>query len=869
MNNSQFRKLVLDTPVRQSGTGERRGAAGATPRGDGAPSTLGSRMRSSIPMTPRSIAGGGGVDFARQLAERNAEREGKPLKKFRSAAAPKGAKLPSGYVDRTQNRISEDEDDKAARVKSLEEMMKLQQIDEATFINLRDEILGGDVESTHLVKGLDYKLLERVRRGEDVLNGNEKEDEGEGENLDDEFEKLEDREVVAVERKVITKKGDMAPPSLVPGKKRNRDQILAEMKAAREVAKQDAQPSLGSKFKKVGASRATSRIEKDRQGREVLITVDEDGNEKRKVRKIQLELKAEKDNGILVPDKNAKPLGMDVSAIPIPPEEDEDVDIFDDAGDDYNPLAGLGEDDSDAEEGEEGEINTRKEKVEVKENVASELGSMAPPPKPKGVSRNYFGDTKTDASESTTLKAFTDPTILAALKKASTLNPIARGAENKEEAAKEARRKKMLQQDDRDAQDMDMGFGSSRFADEEDFEEKKVKLSEWGGKGDDGEEGGKTEGKTKRKRGPKKRKGDVNSAADVLKDAFAILFSAYHPNINLLGISTVHGNSSLSHTTYNALSLLTSMSATHIPVHAGASRPLNRHVVHADSVHGTSGLDGTSLLPTPSFLAGEKHAIDAIATALLATPPGSAWLIATGALTNVALLFQQYPELRNHVKGVSIMGGAIGDFTAAKMGKVDELERIGNWSVWAEFNILVDPEAASFIFKDEILRLKIVMVPLDVTHLVLATSEVQKLLLDGKKGQGEGRTTLRIMLVELLTFFAGAYKDVFGIEEGPPLHDPLAVAVVLDGVVGAEIPFYDEKRGRRERYQVDVVTEGSHEDAKKGAQTGRTIVKLLPEGEEGVKIPRGLDVGRFWDVLEDCLQRADEANKANKANEVV
>jgi hypothetical protein len=110
-----------------------------------------------------------------------------------------------------------------------------------------------------------------------------------------------------------------------------------------------------------------------------------------------------------------------------------------------------------------------------------------------------------------------DPTILAALKKASTLNPISKAAENEEEAAKEARRKKMLQQDDRDAQDMDMGFGSSRFADEEDFEEKKVKLSEWGTKDDDDQEGGKGDGKGKRKRGPKKRKGDGNSAADVMK----------------------------------------------------------------------------------------------------------------------------------------------------------------------------------------------------------------------------------------------------------------------------------------------------------------------------------------------------------------
>jgi len=53
MNNSQFRKLVLDTPARQAGFGEGRGAFAATPGRDGAaPSALGSRMRSSIPMTP-------------------------------------------------------------------------------------------------------------------------------------------------------------------------------------------------------------------------------------------------------------------------------------------------------------------------------------------------------------------------------------------------------------------------------------------------------------------------------------------------------------------------------------------------------------------------------------------------------------------------------------------------------------------------------------------------------------------------------------------------------------------------------------------------------------------------------------------------
>lgn len=126
---------------------------------------------------------------------------------------------------------------------------------------------------------------------------------------------------------------------------------------------------------------------------------------------------------------------------------------------------------------------------------------------------------------------------------------------------------------------------------------------------------------------------------------------------------------------------------------------------------------------------------------------------------------------------------------------------------------------------------------------------------------------MRRMLVELLVYFANTYATVFGITAGPPLHDPLAVAAILDGIAGVEIPFYDfvtkeGVEGKKERYAVHVVTEGSHDDALKGAETGRTIATLLGDGEEGIRIPRGLDVPRFWKVLEECLERADEVNKA-------
>ncbi|RDL34792.1 Uncharacterized protein BP5553_07920 [Venustampulla echinocandica] len=537
MNNSQFRKLVLDTPARQSSSSSPSG----TQSKNGVQNTpaLGSRMRNSIPMTPRTVGGySSSNEFARQLAERNSSSS--TQKKFKSSAAPKGTKFGSGYVDRAKAREGgegeeDQEDDKVTRVKALEEMMKLGQIDESTFVKLREEILGDEVgmDRAKLVKGLDWRLLERARKGEvgvlDVLERKttgkveSPEQEEKDEDIDDEFDKLEDKEVRAVVKEKVAKKGEMAPPELT-GRKRTRDQILAELKATRLAAKAAAQPSLGAKFKKVGEPRAQSRIERDSKGREVLITIDEHGNEKRKVRKAPLlDPQVEKANGLLMPDKDAKPLGMEVPEIPkAPAEDEEDIDIFDDVGDDYDPLAGL-EDDSDSSEEEEGELSERDKVVEADIQEKSERDKDAMPPPPPAQEqkiRNYFGSssdtgiTTTDALSSQP-KALNDPTLLAALKKASTLHPISKEPANDEEAARAAKRRKMLQLDDRDAQDMDLGFGSSRFEDEEDMEEKKVKLSQWGADEEDGERGG--DGKGKRKRGPKKRKGDGDNSADVLK----------------------------------------------------------------------------------------------------------------------------------------------------------------------------------------------------------------------------------------------------------------------------------------------------------------------------------------------------------------
>jgi uridine nucleosidase len=252
-----------------------------------------------------------------------------------------------------------------------------------------------------------------------------------------------------------------------------------------------------------------------------------------------------------------------------------------------------------------------------------------------------------------------------------------------------------------------------------------------------------------------------------------------------------------------------------------------------------------------------------MAQALFAEAPHTPWLVATGTLTNVALLFAKFPSLAEHIAGLSIMGGAIGGgFTSAPMGKVGESERFGNWTPWGEFNVVVDPEAAAQIFSNPVLNTKITLAPLDLTHQVLCTPEVVQLLKYGRHGKPPSK--LRTMLVELVTYFAATYSSVFGLPS-PPLHDPLAVAAILTSLPASHpsaIPFYDRPPSApstaHERFAVTVVTDGTAEEAMAGlTQTGRTIATLLPGGEPGVRIPRGLDVGRFWEVLEECLERAE------------
>lgn len=533
MNNNQFRRLVFDKPGQKTENG-------SPPEAGARKSRLGEKKSSFMPMTPRTVKGDADVDFARQVRERNAALQ--PTKKFKSSA-PKGVKYGEGYTDRARERAEaedgQEKDGKASRIKALEEQMKLGQISNEMFEALRDEITGGDISSTHLVKGLDRKLLERVRRGEDVLNsGGESKDAEASPDVDDELDRLEEKEVKALEREKTEKRGSMAPPPPIAGVKRSRDDIMAELKAQRKAAVEaKAAPAFDSRWTKVG-EKGKSTTEIDRKGREVITIVDKDGNVKKKVRRIGQQTQMPEHNVLHVPDSSKPVLGSDAVMPEVKPLQDtpeEEDDIFEGVGTEYNPLGNQeDDDDSDSTSSDDSEKgDAPKQKGPKRRSTSKSPDRVSPSPQSQDTApsqapaapRSYFKDTPSTAEESKNDRL---AGVQDLLKKAAKMDPQAsedtnpdRGDDAGDHEARLKKRAQMLAQQDRDLVDMDMGFGGGRYDEGEDEDDgKKVKLSQWKDSGHGDDEGWQENGKVgggKKKRKSKKRKGDVNNAEDIMR----------------------------------------------------------------------------------------------------------------------------------------------------------------------------------------------------------------------------------------------------------------------------------------------------------------------------------------------------------------
>ena len=292
-------------------------------------------------------------------------------------------------------------------------------------------------------------------------------------------------------------------------------------------------------------------------------------------------------------------------------------------------------------------------------------------------------------------------------------------------------------------------------------------------------------------------------------DALAITLALARPELRLLGITTVGGNSPLANTTRNALRVLALLGRSDVPVAPGAERALLRENWIPVEFHGESGLDGADL-PEPEVAPRPEGAL-ALTEALLAGAGRPVTLVATGPLTNVALLLRARPRIRDGIERICLMGGSLGE---------------GNTTGAAEFNAWQDPEAAAIVFGSGI---PISMMGLDVTHRALFLEpDVARLeALD---------TRLARVWVDLLRFFAVYHRRRYG-WEGSPIHDAVAVAhLAIPGLVTTRL------------LRVDVETAGE-------LTRGRTVAD--PEGLRGLptNVEAGVDIdrARFANLLVEAI----------------
>ena len=285
-------------------------------------------------------------------------------------------------------------------------------------------------------------------------------------------------------------------------------------------------------------------------------------------------------------------------------------------------------------------------------------------------------------------------------------------------------------------------------------------------------------------------------------DAFALLYALNHPNINVLGITTVFGNVPVETSTKNAL-ILSEMAHKGTIVYQGANKPLERKVTNYPSfIHGHDGLGDTNH-PQSKFNASKLDAAQFIINEINENS-GNINLVAVGPLTNIANAIKQDPSIANKVNSLLIMGGS---WLAG-----------GNITPVAEANIYNDPEAAEIVFKS---GLPIIMVGLDVTHKVfLSQKDIDKLSSLNNSGK---------FLEKISNIYIKFYKDTRNMD-GCFFHDATAVIAMTN-------PEFFKYKNARVYVSKDNLTRGQTvvylKDLKHETKTNddRDFVKVLYDVE--------------------------------------
>ena len=236
-------------------------------------------------------------------------------------------------------------------------------------------------------------------------------------------------------------------------------------------------------------------------------------------------------------------------------------------------------------------------------------------------------------------------------------------------------------------------------------------------------------------------------------DAVALLLAFASPEeLEVLGVTTVGGNVPLELTQRNAR-MVCDIAGGGVPVYAGCDKPMARPLRTAEYIHGKTGIDGIDVFE-PKTPLQPGHAVDFIIETLRQGEDASITLVPTGPLTNIGAAIDREPAILDKVEQIVLMGGA--------------MREGGNRTPSAEFNILVDPEAADIVLR---CGRPITQMGLDVTHQVLSTRErVERIR---ELGNPAAEAT-----AGMLSFFERFDMEKYA-SKGAPLHDPCTVAYLL------------------------------------------------------------------------------------------
>ena len=237
-------------------------------------------------------------------------------------------------------------------------------------------------------------------------------------------------------------------------------------------------------------------------------------------------------------------------------------------------------------------------------------------------------------------------------------------------------------------------------------------------------------------------------------DAVAILIALAHfTDQEILGITTVAGNVGVKVGTKNALRILEHAGRNDIKVYEGESAPLERDLLTAEWVHGTDGLGGVPF-PEPSKKEEQIDAVSFLKDSILNSEE-KVTICVLGPMTNIGKALLEKPEIVENIDQIVFMGGSATG---------------GNTTPAAEFNILVDPEAADVVLH---CGAKLVMMGLDVTHQAISTSERIQNISDTKTKTSE-------LLVGLMSRLANLEIVKKKFPDGTPVHDAFVTAYLVD-----------------------------------------------------------------------------------------